>query len=170
MFPLLLKFGGFREFLGFSWIISGIDKFQEFFQDIWRFWRKCGKLRKKHIRFCFAPNCTINNIKMQKALTVGGGTPLSHTLPPCSLRSLGLGRFAPSQVIFTTPPLKLNPGYATSVCNLCLPYIFFFSFKRGKYITHNFFHRRLKPFVKFQIFCEIPGIFRVNFRIFDCEK
>ena len=32
--------------------------------------------------------------------------------PPRSLRSLGLGRFAPSHVIFTAP-LKLNPGYAT---------------------------------------------------------
>ena len=50
-----------------------------------------------------------NNIKMQKAL------PLPHPPPPPrSLRSLGLGRFAPSQVIFTAP-LKLNPGYAT-VC------------------------------------------------------
>ena len=38
-----------------------------------------------------------------------------HTLPPPpprSLRSLGLGRFASSHVIFTAP-LKLNPGYAT---------------------------------------------------------
>ena len=51
---------------------------------------------------------------MQKALTVGGETPPSHTLPPRSLRSLGLGSFAPSHVIFFfTAPLKLNPGYAT---------------------------------------------------------
>ena len=50
-----------------------------------------------------APNCTINNIKMQKALTVGGWTPPSHTLPPPP-PSLGLGRFAPSQAIFTDPP------------------------------------------------------------------
>ena len=34
--------------------------------------------------------------------TVGGGTPPSHTLPPRSLRSLGLGRFAPSHI--TAPP------------------------------------------------------------------
>ena len=49
-----------------------------------------------------APNCTINNIKMQKALTVGGGgAPPSHTLPP---PARSLGRFAPSQVIFYRPP------------------------------------------------------------------
>ena len=38
--------------------------------------------------------------------TVGGGTPLSHTLPP-------LGRFAPS----LCPPLLKNPGYATEQDN-----------------------------------------------------
>ena len=43
-----------------------------------------------------APNCTINNIKMQKALTVGGGHPLPTPPPP-------LARSAPSQVIFTAP-------------------------------------------------------------------
>ena len=55
-----------------------------------------------------APNCTINNIKMQEALTVGGGTPppLPHPPPP-------LARSARSQVIFYRP-LKLNPGYATA--------------------------------------------------------
>ena len=41
---------------------------------------------------------------MQKALNVGGGTPLSHTLPPRSLRSLA---------DYFYRPLKLNPGYAT---------------------------------------------------------
>ena len=41
--------------------------------------------------------------------------------PPRSLRSLGLGRFAPSHVIFTAP-LKLNPGYATEPrpCHACM--------------------------------------------------
>ena len=49
-----------------------------------------------------APNCTINNIKMQRAITVGWGHP-DHPPPPFSrsLHSLELGRFAPSQVIFT---------------------------------------------------------------------
>ena len=55
----------------------------------------------------YAPNCTINNMKMQKALTLweGGHPPRTHP-PPHS---------APSHVIFTAPPpLKLNPGYATA--------------------------------------------------------
>ena len=42
-----------------------------------------------------------------------GGHPPPTPSPPRSLRSLGLGRFAPSHVIFTGP-LKLNPGYATA--------------------------------------------------------
>ena len=37
----------------------------------------------------FFSDCTIYSLKMLKLLTVGGGTPPSHTLPP-------LGRFAPS--------------------------------------------------------------------------
>ena len=42
----------------------------------------------------YAPDCTFSSRKMKKLLTVGGGHP-----PPAarSLRSLGLGRFAPSQ-------------------------------------------------------------------------
>ena len=43
--------------------------------------------------------------------TVGGGTPPPTPSPPRSLRSLGLGRFAPSHI--TAPPLRWNPGYAT---------------------------------------------------------
>ena len=48
----------------------------------------------------YAPDCTFSSRKIKKLPTVGGGTPPSpsHTLPPArSLRSLGLGRFAPSQ-------------------------------------------------------------------------
>ena len=48
-----------------------------------------------------------------KKLSLWEGTPPSHTLPPRSLHSLGLGRFAPSQVVFTAP-LKIHPGYATA--------------------------------------------------------
>ena len=42
-----------------------------------------------------APNCTINNIKMQKALTVGGGTP-SH--PPPSLAPLAGYFYRPPKI------------------------------------------------------------------------
>ena len=62
----------------------------------------------------YAPNCTINNIKMQKALIVGG-TPPSHTLPP-SLAPLARARSLCSLAHYfyrPPPPLKLNPGYAT---------------------------------------------------------
>ena len=36
----------------------------------------------------YAPHCTINNIKMQKALTVGGRNPLPHHHPPPLVRSI----------------------------------------------------------------------------------
>ena len=66
-----------------------------------------------------APNCTINNCtsKCKKLSLWGGGHPPPT---PRSLRSLGLGRFAPSQVIFTAP-LQLNPRYATATtaCSYC---------------------------------------------------
>ena len=45
----------------------------------------------------YASDCMISSLKMHKLPTVGGGIPPSHTLPPRSLRSLGLGRSAPSQ-------------------------------------------------------------------------
>ena len=46
----------------------------------------------------YAPDWTIWGPKLKKVLTVGGGpTPLPHPPPARSLRSLGLGRFAPSQ-------------------------------------------------------------------------
>ena len=51
-----------------------------------------------------APNCTINNIKMQKALTVGTPPPLARSGSVASL---------PRRLFLPPPPLKLNPGYAT---------------------------------------------------------
>ena len=54
-------------------------------------------IRSRNFLSRYAPDCTILSPKMQKLPTVGGGTPPSHTLPPRSLRSLGLGRFAPSR-------------------------------------------------------------------------
>ena len=66
----------------------------------------------------------------------GRGTPPPPPPPPRSLRSLGLGRFAPSHII--APPLRLNPRYATvyrwrfpnilnpcpgTVCNIFMLYV-----------------------------------------------
>ena len=54
----------------------------------------------------YAPDCTFSSRKMKKLPTVGGGTgdtPLPHPPPARSLRSLGLGRFAPSQRLCPPP-------------------------------------------------------------------
>ena len=48
--------------------------------------------------WAYAPNCTINNMKMQTALTVGGGTQPTPSPPPLA-RSLA--RYFP-------PPLKFK--------------------------------------------------------------
>ena len=104
VFPLLPKFGSFREFLGFSRIISRTNKFQEFFQDIWRFWRKCRKLRKKHIRFCFAPNAPLTTSKCKNLSLWEGDTPLPHPPPPSLARARSLRPLAG----YLYPPLKIK--------------------------------------------------------------
>ena len=60
----------------------------------------------------YAPDCTFSSRKLKKLPTVGGGTP-----PPTarSLRSLGLGRFAPSQ--------RLRPPKCFGSLRHCRPVI-----------------------------------------------
>ena len=60
----------------------------------------------------YAWNRTIASIKIKKLPTVGGGNP-PPPLPPRSLRSFGLGPFAPS--LAPPPPLTRNARYATSI-------------------------------------------------------
>ena len=57
------------------------------------------------LRYMYAPDGTFSSRKMKKLPTVGG-TPLPYPPPARSLRSLGLGRFAPSQRL--CPPKKKN--------------------------------------------------------------